>query len=132
MARNVDLSEFLGRCRARISPESVGLPERGAYRRVPGLRREEVAQLARVSTDYYTRLKQGRQISPSDSVLQAIAAALRLNDAERAHLSAAFGAAGPAAIEGWRQIMRGLAHDTIAQASPATSHLLDEGRPDGA
>ncbi|MET7338257.1 helix-turn-helix transcriptional regulator [Nonomuraea sp. NPDC005650] len=87
MARNVDLSEFLRRCRARISPESVGLPERGAYRRVPGLRREEVAQLAGVSTDYYTRLEQGRQISPSDSVLQAIAAALRLNDAERAHLS---------------------------------------------
>ncbi|MGW2151713.1 helix-turn-helix transcriptional regulator [Nonomuraea bangladeshensis] len=87
MARNVDLSEFLRRCRARISPESVGLPERGSYRRVPGLRREEVAQLAGVSTDYYTRLEQGRQISPSDSVLQAIAAALGLNDAERAHLS---------------------------------------------
>ncbi|GAA2412160.1 helix-turn-helix transcriptional regulator [Actinomadura vinacea] len=86
MARNVDLSEFLRRCRARISPESVGLPERGAYRRVPGLRREEVAQLAGVSTDYYTRLEQGRKISPSPSVLEAIAAALRLDDAERAHL----------------------------------------------
>ncbi|MEU6787717.1 helix-turn-helix transcriptional regulator [Nonomuraea angiospora] len=86
MARNVDLGEFLRRCRAPICPESVGLPERGAYRRVPGLRREEVAQLAGVSTDYYPRLEQRRQISPSDSVLQAIAAALRLNDAERAHL----------------------------------------------
>lgn len=49
-----------------------------------------------------------------------------------AHLSAVFGAAGPAAIEGWRRIMRGLAHDTIAQTSPATRHLLNEGSPDGA
>lgn len=87
MARNVELSEFLRRCRARVSPESVELPERGAYRRVPGLRREEVAQLAGVSTDYYTRLEQGRQISPSPGVLEAIAAALRLDEAERAHLA---------------------------------------------
>ncbi|MDX3099805.1 helix-turn-helix transcriptional regulator [Nonomuraea angiospora] len=86
MARNVDLSEFLRRCRARISPESAGLPERGAYRRVPGLRREEVAQLAGVSTDYYTRLEQGRQISPTPGVLEAIAGALGMDDAERAHL----------------------------------------------
>ncbi|MFG3064306.1 helix-turn-helix transcriptional regulator [Streptomyces sp. NPDC048231] len=86
MARNVELSEFLRRSRARISPESAGLPERGAYRRVPGLRREEVAQLAGVSTDYYTRLEQGRQISPSAAVLEAVAAALRLDTAERAHL----------------------------------------------
>ncbi|MFC4497921.1 MULTISPECIES: helix-turn-helix transcriptional regulator [Streptomyces] len=86
MASNVDLSQFLRRCRARIAPESVGLPERGAYRRVPGLRREEVAQLAGVSTDYYTRLEQGRNITPSDSVLDAIGEALRLDDAERAHL----------------------------------------------
>ncbi|MEV4112736.1 helix-turn-helix transcriptional regulator [Nonomuraea sp. NPDC049695] len=87
MDRNVELSEFLRRCRARVSPESAGLPERGAYRRVPGLRREEVAQLAGVSTDYYTRLEQGRPISPSPGVLEAIAAALRLDDAERAHLT---------------------------------------------
>ncbi|MBE1588298.1 helix-turn-helix transcriptional regulator [Nonomuraea angiospora] len=86
MARNVDLSEFLRRCRARISPKSAGLPERGAYRRVPGLRREEVAQLAGVSTDYYTRLEQGRQISPTPGVLEAIAGALGMDDAERAHL----------------------------------------------
>ncbi|QJT06179.1 helix-turn-helix domain-containing protein [Streptomyces asoensis] len=86
MAPHVDLSAFLRRCRARLTPESVGLPEQGAYRRVPGLRREEVAQLAGVSTDYYTRLEQGRDITPSDSVLDAIARALRLNDAERTHL----------------------------------------------
>ncbi|MFD3456977.1 helix-turn-helix transcriptional regulator [Streptomyces sp. NPDC058691] len=92
MSRNVDLSEFLRRCRGRITPESAGLPERGAYRRVPGLRREEVAQLAGVSTDYYTRLEQGRQISPSTGVLEAVATALRLDAAERAHL---FDLAGP-------------------------------------
>ncbi|MFE0629254.1 helix-turn-helix transcriptional regulator [Streptomyces sp. NPDC058864] len=92
MARNVELSEFLRQSRARITPESAGLPERGAYRRVPGLRREEVAQLAGVSTDYYTRLEQGRQISPSTGVLDAVAAALRLDAAERAHL---FDLAGP-------------------------------------
>ncbi|MFJ8827624.1 helix-turn-helix transcriptional regulator [Streptomyces sp. NPDC102467] len=86
MASNVDLSEFLRRCRARISPESVGLPQHGAYRRVPGLRREEIAQLAGVSTDYYTRLEQGRDIVPSDNVLEAVARALQLDDAERAHL----------------------------------------------
>ncbi|MFC7329453.1 helix-turn-helix transcriptional regulator [Marinactinospora rubrisoli] len=86
MSHNVELGEFLRHSRARISPESVGLPERGAFRRVPGLRREEVAQLAGVSTDYYTRLEQGRRISPSDSVLEAIADALRLSETERSHL----------------------------------------------
>lgn len=86
MASNVDLSQFLRRCRARIAPESAGLPEGGAYRRVPGLRREEVARLAGVSTDSYARLEQGRNITPSDSVLEAISEALRLDDVERVHL----------------------------------------------
>lgn len=88
MSRNVDLSEFLRSRRARISPESAGLPERGAYRRVPGLRREEIAQLAGVSTDYYTRLEQGKPITPSAAVLEAVASALRMDAAERAHLFA--------------------------------------------
>ncbi|MEU6457379.1 helix-turn-helix transcriptional regulator [Streptomyces sp. NPDC047065] len=86
MAGNVDLTQFLRRCRDRIDPQSLGLPHSGAYRRVPGLRREEVARLAGVSTDYYTRLEQGRSITPSDAVLDAIAEALRLDDTERAHL----------------------------------------------
>ncbi|MFD5315673.1 helix-turn-helix transcriptional regulator [Streptomyces sp. NPDC127098] len=86
MAGNVDLSQFLRRCRDRVDPESVGLPPSGAYRRVPGLRREEVAQLAGVSADYYTRLEQGRDITPSDDVLDAVAQALRLDEAERSHL----------------------------------------------
>jgi transcriptional regulator with XRE-family HTH domain len=86
MSRNVDLSEFLHRSRARVSPDDAGLPQRGASRRVPGLRREEVATLANVSTDYYTRLEQGKPVSPSTTVLDAIADALQLDQAERAHL----------------------------------------------
>jgi transcriptional regulator with XRE-family HTH domain len=86
MSRNADLSEFLRSRRARISPAAVGLPERGAYRRVPGLRRDEVAQLAGVSTEYYTRLEQGRQIRPSQAVLEALASALLLDPSEREHL----------------------------------------------
>ena len=80
-----DLGDFLRTRRARLQPQDVGLPDYGR-RRVPGLRREELAQLAGVSVDYYVRLEQGRDIQPSDSVLDAIATALRLDDAERAHL----------------------------------------------
>jgi transcriptional regulator with XRE-family HTH domain len=80
-----ELGEFLRSRRARLQPQDVGLPDHGR-RRVPGLRREELAQLAGVSVDYYVRLEQGRDIQPSDSVLDAIATALRLDDAERAHL----------------------------------------------
>jgi transcriptional regulator with XRE-family HTH domain len=80
-----ELGDFLRSRRARLQPQDVGLPDYGR-RRVPGLRREELAQLAGVSVDYYVRLEQGRDIQPSDSVLDAIATALRLDDAERAHL----------------------------------------------
>jgi transcriptional regulator with XRE-family HTH domain len=80
-----ELGDFLRTRRARLQPADVGLPDYGR-RRVPGLRREELAQLAGVSVDYYVRLEQGRDIQPSDSVLDAIATALRLDDTERAHL----------------------------------------------
>ncbi|MFJ4847330.1 MULTISPECIES: helix-turn-helix transcriptional regulator [unclassified Streptomyces] len=116
MARNVELSEFLRRCRGRVTPESAGLPERGAYRRVPGLRREEVAQLAGVSTDYYTRLEQGRQISPSTGVLDAVAAALRLDDAERTHL---FDLVGPRSGGGRRSA------PTVQRVRPGVRRFLD-------
>lgn len=87
MSANVQLGEFLRARRAEISPESLGLVEQGSYRRVTGLRREEVAQLAGVSTDYYTRLEQGRHLSPSESVLDAIAGVLRLDATGRKHLA---------------------------------------------
>ncbi len=80
-----DLGKFLQARRARVHPSEVGLAE-DARRRVPGLRREELALLAGVSVDYYTRLEQGRAKRPSDQVLDAVARALRLDEATRAHL----------------------------------------------
>ncbi|WP_328481479.1 helix-turn-helix transcriptional regulator [Streptomyces sp. NBC_00377] len=91
-----DLGDFLRSRRARIQPEEVGLPSHGR-RRVPGLRREEVAQLAGVSVDYYIRLEQGRGAGDpsrtksggvSDAVLDAVARVLRLDDTEHAYLHA--------------------------------------------
>ena len=80
------LKEFLRAKRATVRPEDVGIVDSGP-RRVPGLRREEVAVLAGVSVDWYVRLEQGRQVTPSESVLHAVARALRLDDAEREYLS---------------------------------------------
>ncbi|MEV3989447.1 helix-turn-helix transcriptional regulator [Streptomyces sp. NPDC049837] len=87
MDQRAELSEFLRSRRARLKPEDVGLPEFGRHRRVPGLRREELAQLAGVSVAYYTRLEQGNSRNVSTEVLDAIARALRLTDAERDHLT---------------------------------------------
>jgi transcriptional regulator with XRE-family HTH domain len=81
-----DVRDFLATRRARLTPHDVGLPTHGANRRVPGLRREEVAVLAGVSIDYYTRLERGNLTGVSHSVLDAVARALKLDDAERAHL----------------------------------------------
>ena len=80
-----DIREFLATRRARITPQQAGLASYGR-RRVPGLRREEVAVLAGVSTDYYAQLERGNLTGVSDSVLDAIARALQLDDAEQAHL----------------------------------------------
>ncbi|GGY71801.1 DNA-binding protein [Streptomyces olivaceoviridis] len=80
-----EVGDFLRSRRARIRPEEVGLPAHGR-RRVPGLRREEVAQLAGVSVDYYIRLEQGRGTSVSDAVLDAVARVLRLDETEHAYL----------------------------------------------
>ncbi|MGW4035879.1 helix-turn-helix domain-containing protein [Streptomyces sp. NPDC004778] len=85
--RRAELSEFLRTRRAKLQPQDVGLPEFGRARRVPGLRREELAQLAGVSVAYYTRLEQGNGRNVSAEVLDAIARALRLTDAEHAHLT---------------------------------------------
>ncbi|MFF8317457.1 helix-turn-helix domain-containing protein [Streptomyces bobili] len=85
--RRAELSEFLRTRRARLKPEDVGMPDFGRHRRVPGLRREELAQLAGVSVAYYTRLEQGNGRNVSAEVLDSIARALRLTDAEHAHLT---------------------------------------------
>ncbi|TDE28643.1 XRE family transcriptional regulator [Nonomuraea mesophila] len=80
-----ELADFLRRCRTRLTPADVGLAQ-GARRRTPGLRREEVAQLAGMSTDHYTRLEQARGSRPSRQMLAAVARALRLTGDERDHL----------------------------------------------
>ena len=85
MAGSSEISAFLSSRRAKISPEDAGVPTYGGTRRVPGLRREEIAHLAGISVDYYTRLERGKT-SGSESVLYAIARALQLDDAETAHL----------------------------------------------
>ncbi|MGP8297451.1 helix-turn-helix domain-containing protein [Streptomyces inhibens] len=81
-----ELGSFLRTRRARLQPEDVGLVSYGARRRVPGLRREELAQLAGVSVAYYTRLEQGQSHNASEGVLDALARALRLSADELAHL----------------------------------------------
>ncbi|MEU4520487.1 helix-turn-helix transcriptional regulator [Amycolatopsis sp. NPDC024027] len=80
------LGEFLKTRRSHLRPEDVGLATYGGRRRVPGLRREELAQLAGVSAPYYSRLEQGQSANASPEVLDALARALRLDDAERRHL----------------------------------------------
>jgi transcriptional regulator with XRE-family HTH domain len=91
-----DIAEFLTSRRARVTPEQAGLPSWGP-RRVKGLRREEVASLAGVSVEYYKRLERGSASGVSDSVLEALARALQLDDAERAHLFDLARAANPVA-----------------------------------
>jgi transcriptional regulator with XRE-family HTH domain len=91
-----EIREFLTSRRARITPEQAGLHSYGS-RRVPGLRREEVAVLAGVSVPYYTRLERGDMSGASESVLEALARALELDDAERAHLFDLARAAQPTA-----------------------------------
>ncbi|MHC5263712.1 helix-turn-helix transcriptional regulator [Streptomyces sp. UC4497] len=86
MSTESDIREFLASRRAKITPQQAGLPAYGGNRRVPGLRREEVALLAGVSIDYYVRLERGHLAGASEEVLDSVAGALQLDDAERAHL----------------------------------------------
>jgi transcriptional regulator with XRE-family HTH domain len=86
MSNSEEIRDFLASRRARITPEQTGLPAYGGKRRVPGLRREEVALLAGISVEYYTRLERGNARGVSEGVLDGIARALQLDDAEPAHL----------------------------------------------
>ena len=95
MDHRAEVREFLSSRRARITPEQAGLPAYGGNRRVTGLRREEVAMLAGVSVDYYVRMERGNLAGASESVLDALGRALRLDEAEREHLFALARAAGP-------------------------------------
>jgi transcriptional regulator with XRE-family HTH domain len=89
-----EVREFLSSRRARITPQQAGLPAYGGNRRVTGLRREEVAMLAGVSVDYYVRMERGNLSGASESVLDALAHALQLDEAEREHLFALARTAG--------------------------------------
>jgi transcriptional regulator with XRE-family HTH domain len=86
MDNRAQVREFLASRRGRITPEQAGLPAYGGHRRVSGLRREEVAMLAGVSIDYYIRMERGNLAGASDAVLEGVARALQLDDAERDHL----------------------------------------------
>jgi transcriptional regulator with XRE-family HTH domain len=86
MGQSAEFGKFLKAMRSRLSPEDAGAGPTSGARRVPGLRREEVARLAGVSTDYYVRLEQGRNIHPSRTVLEAVSRALRLDSSEHAHM----------------------------------------------
>jgi transcriptional regulator with XRE-family HTH domain len=112
-----EIREFLTSRRARITPDQVGLPSYRA-RRVPGLRREEVAILAGVSVDYYTRLERGDLSGVSEGVLEALARALQLDDAERVHLFDLARAAKPTSAPRRRRAPR-------QRVRPSVQHLLD-------
>jgi len=114
-----EVREFLATRRAKITPQQAGLPLYGTKRRVPGLRREEVALLAGVSTDYYTRLEKGNLTGVSDSVLDAIARALQLDEVERAHLFDLARAANTSAARVPRRRM------PPQQVRPSVQRILD-------
>ncbi|MGO4601388.1 helix-turn-helix transcriptional regulator [Terrabacter sp. 2YAF2] len=86
MDNRAEVRDFLTSRRARLTPDQAGLTLYGTNRRVKGLRREEVAMLADVSTDYYTRLERGNLSGVSESVLESVATALKLDESERVHL----------------------------------------------
>lgn len=110
------LGDFLQARRARITPEEAGLTFYGDRRRVSGLRREELAMLAGVSSSYYTRLEQGQSRNASPQVLDAIASALHLNEAERAHIRSL------AETDGKRPTVK---RPPVEKADPALSELLE-------
>lgn len=110
------LSSFLKSKRAKISPEAAGFPA-GTRRRTPGLRREEVAQLAGVSPTWYTWLEQGRAIKVSSSVLECVAVALQLNDDERKYLYALAMEASHVAPP---------LHEDHSEITPSLRHILQE------
>lgn len=112
-----DIAEFLASRRAKLSPEQVGLPTYG-QRRVVGLRREEVATLAGVSADYYRRLERGQVTGVSEQVLEALARALQLDDAERTHLFDLVRATSPVARRRSRPAGR--------RIRPVVQRLLDQ------
>ena len=123
MRNRAELAGFLRARRARVSPQDAGLPEMGR-RRTPGLRRQEVAQLAGISVDYYIRLEQGRGPHPSRQVLSALARALMLTADAREYLFRMVGEAPPQPARPSREITPGISH--FLDSMPATpAYVVD-------
>jgi transcriptional regulator with XRE-family HTH domain len=124
-----EIRQFLITRRAKITPEQAGLRFYGANRRVPGLRREEVALLAGISIEYYTRLERGNATGVSDQVLDAIARALQLDDVERAHLTdlvKTANAARPAPRRSTRQRVRPSVQQVLDSMTGAAAFVRNE------
>ena len=125
----VELADFLRRRRGRLRPQEVGLPT-GPRRRTPGLRREEISQLAGMSADYYMRLEQARSPQPSPQILASLARALRLTEDERDHLYLLAGHRPPAARPAGDHVRPGLLYlldqlrETPAQITNDIGDLL--------
>ncbi|GAA4565494.1 helix-turn-helix transcriptional regulator [Micromonospora coerulea] len=121
--RRAELADFLRSRRARLRPAEAGLPE-GVRRRTPGLRRQEVAQLAGMSIDYYIRLEQGRGPHPSRQVLAALARALLLTRDERAYLFRIAGESAPESAGPSREVPDGLRH-LLDAMTETPAYLVD-------
>ena len=121
MAAKDDIREFLTTRRAKITPEQAGLPVYGANRRVTGLRREEVALLAGISVEYYTRLERGSVGSVSEGVLDGLVHALQLDEAERDHL---YRLVRTAAAPGSRRAPR--RNPAKKRVRPSIQYILDQ------
>jgi transcriptional regulator with XRE-family HTH domain len=121
--RREQFAEFLRQRRERTSPESVGLPADGR-RRTPGLRREEVSVLAGVGLSWYTWLEQGRDVTPSASVLDALARVLGLGEAERAHLFDLAGVALPTSAEPYPDEAPAELREMVLGLAPFPAYLL--------
>lgn len=117
-----ELADLLRSRRDRLTPADVGLPA-GSRRRTTGLRREEVAQLAGMSTTYYTFLEQGRDVRPSRQALAALAAALRLSTAERAHLFQLGGVSPPADDQARAETVAPALSAMVARLDPYPAYL---------
>jgi transcriptional regulator with XRE-family HTH domain len=124
MTEQTELGRFLRARRGRVRPAEVGLPAGTGIRRTPGLRREELATLAGVSIDYYTRLERGKETRPSPAVVDALAAALRLDDEERDYLRDVAAQAARRAPEPRRAPAR--------TVRPSVEQLLETVRPNPA
>lgn len=118
------LGEFLRAARERLTPEQIGLPSHGR-RRTPGLRREEVAQLANVGVSWYTSIEQGKDVNPSHQVLESLAAALRLSDDERRYLFLLSKSEEAEESEVYKEIGIGLER-TVFALEPHPAYILDK------